>query len=322
LSRRPPRGSGKRKRRPGVKHPARPTARRQRRRNAGDVPEPLNSPNSVATPAKTASEQVGKRHRLRPHANASDAPTESVILCTSEPRHITTPRTFQLSIQSDVLACAALCALGAALGVIIILGEMRYHMISPTQCLAYTLAALCAGVVLGLWIPRRVIRQRLARGPGKADESSASDLAQSRSLKFEFAASLAGALVLAFALTWVVLPGPAFRPPALADTTATVGSRPGRPGRYRRDRHDPTGGPPRLVPSGHSAGDPHRPTVGQHTARRVGGGNARCACQFDNGLGGPGTADRISGWRGRRPAPLRRGWNVIAVSDATPADAR
>ena len=87
------------------------------------------------------------------------------------------------------------------------MSEMRYHTISPTGCPAHTLAALCAGVVLGLWIPRRVIRQRLARGPVNAGQASPTGLAEPHGLKLEFAASLAGALVLAFALTWVVLGG-------------------------------------------------------------------------------------------------------------------
>jgi hypothetical protein len=108
-------------------------------------------------------------------------------------------------MQWDVLACAALCAAGAALGVLTVLREMRYHALSPARCPTDALAALCVGVILGLWIPRRVIRQRLARGPVDAGHTSPGDLTEPHPLRLEFAASLTGALVLALALACVVL---------------------------------------------------------------------------------------------------------------------
>lgn len=109
-----------------------------------------------------------------------------------------------LPIQSQVLACASLCSLGATLGLITILGEMGYHFVTPTRGPAYSTAALCAGIVLGLWMPRRIIRRRLARGN---TEGLPADLAAPGGLKLEFAASLSGALIVTFALTWVVLCG-------------------------------------------------------------------------------------------------------------------
>jgi len=112
-----------------------------------------------------------------------------------------------LPIQWQVFACAALCALGATLGLITVLGEMGHHVMSATRSSAYLTAALCAGIVLGLCIPRRIIRRRLERETGDADHTQRSDSARGGDLKVDFAASLSGALIVTFALTWVVLCG-------------------------------------------------------------------------------------------------------------------
>jgi hypothetical protein len=98
-----------------------------------------------------------------------------------------------------------LCALGATLSVVTALNELRYHIIPSMRGPAYALAALCIGVVLGLWIPRRVIRRRLAGGRSASSTTPATDLAASGGLSLEFAASLAGALVLTCALASLAL---------------------------------------------------------------------------------------------------------------------
>jgi hypothetical protein len=162
---------------------------------------------AVAAPTRGVPELAHGRQRLRPHADAAGASAEAAALHAAQPREEARGAPAGLPIQTDVLACAALCALGAALGVVVLLGELRYHIISPVRCPAYTLAALCVGVVLGLWIPRRVIRQRLARGPGGVVQRVPSHLAETRGLRLEFAASLTGVLVLVFAVTWVGLCG-------------------------------------------------------------------------------------------------------------------
>jgi hypothetical protein len=123
----------------------------------------------------------------------------------AQPRAATTPATLPLLIQWEILACVVLCAAGATLGVISVLGEMRYHILSPTRCAADVLAALCAGIVLGLCVPRRIIRQRLTRQTGDANKMPLPQSVQPGDLKLEFAASLAGGLILAFALMWVLL---------------------------------------------------------------------------------------------------------------------
>lgn len=110
-------------------------------------------------------------------------------------------------MQWDVLACAALCALGATLGLIAVLSEMRYHIISPTRCPAYVVAALCLGVVLGLWIPRRVIRRHITHDPGNASKTPPTAFDDPVGSNLEFAAALAGGLIIIFALMWVALGG-------------------------------------------------------------------------------------------------------------------
>ena len=125
----------------------------------------------------------------------------------AQPRTVITPATLPLSIQWEILACVVLCAAGATLGVITVLGELRYHIISPTRCAAYALAALCAGIVLGLCVPQRIIRRRLTRRTGDANKMPSPEFVQLGNLKLEFAAALVGGLIIAFALTWVILCG-------------------------------------------------------------------------------------------------------------------
>ncbi len=96
--------------------------------------------------------------------------------------------------------------MGATLGLIALLSEMRYHVSSATRGPAYGSAVLCAGIVLGLWIPRRFIRRRLERGASDPHEALRPDPANS-GVRVEFAALLSGALIVSFALTWVLLCG-------------------------------------------------------------------------------------------------------------------
>jgi len=91
-----------------------------------------------------------------------------------------------------------MCAAGATLGTIVVAGELAYHVIPPADVLARTAFLLCAGVLLGLWIPRRIVRRRLESEAGGA----LPDPIPAWSATPDFAASLTGTLVVIFALGW------------------------------------------------------------------------------------------------------------------------
>ncbi|MGD8454152.1 MAG: hypothetical protein PVJ57_20250 [Phycisphaerae bacterium] len=104
----------------------------------------------------------------------------------------------------QVGGCAGLCGFGVTLGLIVVLDELGYHVARPGHVAALAATALGAGVVLGFWLPRVVIRRRLpalADAPASVAEGGVAP---------EFAASLVGGVVLAGALLWTVLCGMAW----------------------------------------------------------------------------------------------------------------
>lgn len=126
-------------------------------------------------------------------------------MAQTRPTPATLPATTPTQLR--LFACAALCAGGATLGLIAVLREMSYHALPPARGLTDTTAALCAGIVLGLWIPRRIIRRRLKHAEHGAGRSLSTDPASQRGVGVEFAALLAAALIIAFGVTWTVLCG-------------------------------------------------------------------------------------------------------------------
>lgn len=98
--------------------------------------------------------------------------------------------------------CAALCVFGSTIGLLIVLHELTFHVQYPAHAIGLVGSSLCVGIVLGLWIPRRMIRRRLAPSP---------DAGQPASVEPEFAASLAGSLILLSGLGWLLLGGGALR---------------------------------------------------------------------------------------------------------------
>ena len=101
----------------------------------------------------------------------------------------------------QVEGCAALCALAGSTGLSGLLAELSHHF-AARHVVSFAGATLCAGVALGLWIPRRVIRQRLS-----ASETTSSAGSADRGVEVEFAASLTGVLMLILAVVWVLLSG-------------------------------------------------------------------------------------------------------------------
>lgn len=98
--------------------------------------------------------------------------------------------------------CAVLTAGGATAGLIAVLREIGYQSCPPAQGLAAATAALCAGIVLGLWIPRRIIRRRLTPRHAGARTPTGDGRPV---LGVEFVAALTGGLIIVFGGVWSVL---------------------------------------------------------------------------------------------------------------------
>ena len=100
--------------------------------------------------------------------------------------------------------------LGSTLGLTALVRELAYHVSPPARAATYTGAALCVGIVLGLWVPRSVIRRRLARlNRRPTDEGEGARVAADASTPnnepdLGFAASLTGMLILVLGLLWVL----------------------------------------------------------------------------------------------------------------------
>ncbi len=133
--------------------------------------------------------------RTAPSTESSPAPDES-----RAPSHA--PRAARSSrvIVWQVRGCAALCALAAATGMLCLVDEIHLQMGAARNVVGWAATAICAGVACGLWMPRRIIRQRLRMHgqDGSAEQSG---------VEFEFAATLTGVLILALGVLWALLIG-------------------------------------------------------------------------------------------------------------------
>ncbi len=96
---------------------------------------------------------------------------------------------------AQACASAALSAAGTTAAGLNTLAGVAAQGVRPADGAALAAGALTAGVVAGLWIPREIIRRRLAGMP--RDRSSGPLVADS-----DFAASLSGSVVLVLALVW------------------------------------------------------------------------------------------------------------------------
>ncbi len=113
-----------------------------------------------------------------------------------------------------VYGCAALCAWGASAGLLCVCGEADAQLPSARHALRVVGVPLAAGVILGLWLPRRVIRRHLEGGTAgtasqdterepPADPDARGQAA--RGVEYDFAAALTGALVFVLGLAWVLV---------------------------------------------------------------------------------------------------------------------
>jgi SAM-dependent methyltransferase len=109
--------------------------------------------------------------------------------------------------------CAALCALGCTVGLLRVILELNRQIGSARDVVMWCGVPLCAAVVLGLVLPRRVIRRHLNLAPQHpapyevAAGESPSPAAAGPLVAFDFAASLTGVLLLVLAVLWATLCG-------------------------------------------------------------------------------------------------------------------
>jgi hypothetical protein len=106
-------------------------------------------------------------------------------------------------LHVQVYACAMLAAAATATGLILVLSEMQWQVAVPRAALAQLGVCLAIGIVLGLWVPRVVIQAHLKR---KNPAAATVPVGEAR-VGFEFAASLAGLLLMLVAVLWGLLGG-------------------------------------------------------------------------------------------------------------------
>ena len=190
MPRRPRRASGRKR------------ARSQRRPTATQAP-PVNRPRPATTPGES---QPGRGatvrvERVRPRGDGTRGDRSRM------------PRAVR-RMAWQVHGTAALCAAGGVLGLVRFIGELEYHAGSGVSAISVAGAALSVGVLLGLWLPRRLIRRRLesddergALGRKRGDGAEGATEAGPLHVAYEFAASLSGALLLALGVLWAGLIG-------------------------------------------------------------------------------------------------------------------
>lgn len=126
---------------------------------------------------------AGDSAASQPRPLAAPAPASPLTPAAAGvlPRHI---------VQLYV-AGACLLAAGAS-GVLRIVDELQLHVVGTRSAASLSIAGVCAGVVLGLWYPRQLIRRRLGAAGSTPDSS----------VELEFAATLSGVLLAGAALGW------------------------------------------------------------------------------------------------------------------------
>ena len=105
----------------------------------------------------------------------------------------------------QVCGCAGLCAFGTTIGLVAVLYELGQHTRTPIGALGYASLALWAGAALGAGLRHRLLHT----GNINANKPVAGLNHEKVQLgvEFEFAASLAGGLILVLGLTWLLVCG-------------------------------------------------------------------------------------------------------------------
>lgn len=189
----------------------RPRASGKRRKQRGTGPQ--STPRKPATTEQSATTRAAVRPGTSGRVAKKPVPGKSRAARPAAAARAKLPPAAR-TIVWQVYGCAALCAFGAATGLLRVIGEGLYHFSSARHTIGWLGAAVAVGVVLGSWLPRRVIDRRLgapvraARGSGPSTRKGAARRsAKPAGIEFEFAATLTGAVILALALLWVLLSG-------------------------------------------------------------------------------------------------------------------
>lgn len=113
-------------------------------------------------------------------------------------------------VACQIYGCTMLCGFAMAVGLLRVIGELDYHLHSARDAVGLVAVSVCLGIVLGLWLPRRIIRARLAhrsdtsvRTPATRHGTAATESAPP-AFGFELAASLTGVLALALGALWAL----------------------------------------------------------------------------------------------------------------------
>ena len=130
------------------------TPRRQRRQDS-EVTEPILPAEAAPKPHRSIEQPT--HHPVLPGPSSRKQP-----FCKPTPGGIQKNQiNVQQAMHGDILICTALFAAGSALGLSAVCGEVRYHIIAPATGFVSVTATICVGVLLGFWIPRRVIRRHI-----------------------------------------------------------------------------------------------------------------------------------------------------------------
>ena len=175
-------------------------ARRRRRASAKRAPARRSPPPAAATKGERDARAPATADRSRDQ-RPDTSPTRRIGTVKANRPPKTSGRAALRAVHPAtwsrrVLASAALFSFGTAIALMHLIGELSYHTLDPRQALFYGGAAICAGIAVGLWLPRQIIIRRL-RGrtsfdaAGLTDESAQTDAGGAGT-----AASLVGGLFL------------------------------------------------------------------------------------------------------------------------------
>ncbi len=111
-------------------------------------------------------------------------------------------------LKVQLFGGSAVAAAGMGGGAPVLLAELTQHTGCPRAVAALGGVCLALGAVAGLWLPRRLIRRRLAGAGGARIATLPAALGEGTAeVGFGFVATLAGTLLLVLGLAWVAVLG-------------------------------------------------------------------------------------------------------------------
>ncbi|MBN2447803.1 MAG: hypothetical protein JXO22_13815 [Phycisphaerae bacterium] len=127
---------------------------------------------------------------------AGDAPTQFRLPTLQHPP----------GLISQVFASAALSVFGSTAALLVCVHELSFHARTANHAMMLAGVAVSVGVTLGLWLLRRALARRLeqqaaASGPDARDDGTF----DAQRITFDFAATLAGGLLLTLGVSWLLI---------------------------------------------------------------------------------------------------------------------